>query len=160
MIFNKASQFTFGELQKETGIPEAECKRQLLSLTVSRNKVLSKDSSGKTVESGTVFVVNPAMTHEKLKIVIGLIKKDEKTQAEQAPPEPPVERKHVVDAAIVRVMKARKQLDHNTLLEEVFKQCTLFKPQPQQIKLQIEHLIEREFLKRDPAQRNVYQYVP
>jgi cullin 3 len=71
-----------------------------------------------------------------------------------------VERKHVVDAAIVRVMKARKQLDHNTLLEEVFKQCTLFKPQPQQIKLQIEHLIEREFLKRDPAQRNVYQYVP
>ena len=43
----------------------------------------------------------------------------------QAPPEPPVERKHVVDAAIVRVMKARKQLDHNTLLEEVFRQCTL-----------------------------------
>merc|ERR1719460_715697 len=160
MIFNKGSQFSFGELQKETGIPEAECKRQLLSLTVSRNKVLSKDSSGKTVESGTVFVVNPSMTHEKLKIVIGMIKKDDKSPAEQAPPEPPVERKHVVDAAIVRVMKARKQLDHNTLLEEVFKQCTLFKPQPQQIKLQIENLIEREFLNRDPAQRNVYQYVP
>jgi cullin 3 len=160
MIFNKGSQFSFGELQKETGIPEAECKRQLLSLTVSRNKVLSKDSSGKTVESGTMFLVNPSMTHEKLKIVIGMIKKDDKSPAEQAPPEPPVERKHVVDAAIVRVMKARKQLDHNTLLEEVFKQCTLFKPQPQQIKLQIENLIEREFLNRDPAQRNVYHYLP
>ena len=59
-----------------------------------------------------------------------------------------------------QVMKARKQLDHNTLLEEVFKQCTLFKPQPQQIKLQIENLIEREFLNRDPAQRNVYHYLP
>ena len=45
-------------------------------------------------------------------------------------------------------------------LEEVFKQCTLFKPQPQQIKLQIENLIEREFLNRDPAQRNVYHYLP
>ena len=67
---------------------------------------MSKDSSGKTVESGTMFLVNPSMTHEKLKIVIGMIKKDDKSPAEQAPPEPPVERKHVVDAAIVRVIGA------------------------------------------------------
>ena len=30
-----------------------------------------------------------------------------------------------------------------------------FRPQPTQIKLQIEHLIEREFLKRDATQGNV-----
>jgi cullin 3 len=161
MLYNKQQQkFAYAELQQATGIPDAECKRQLLSLTVSRNKVLSKDTPGKDVTSATNFEINLAFVHEKLKVVVGLIKKDDNQKQEQAPPEPPVERKHVVDAAIVRVMKARKQLDHNTLLEEVFRQCTLFRPQPQQIKLQIEALIEREFLKRDATQRNVYIYVP
>ena len=49
---------------------------------------------------------------------------------------------------------------HNALLDEVFRQCTLFKPQPRQIKDQIEHLIEREFLKRDEKNRNAYIYLP
>ena len=38
MLFNQNPKSTFLELQRATGIPEAECKRQLLSLTVSRNK--------------------------------------------------------------------------------------------------------------------------
>lgn len=71
-----------------------------------------------------------------------------------------MERKHVIDAAIVRIMKSRNRLEHNALLEEVFRQCTLFKPQPTQIKSQIEHLIEREFLKRDEKNRHAYVYLP
>merc|ERR1711920_276474 len=101
---------------------------------------------------------NEAFAHEKIKVVISLIKKEEKA-VETAVAEAPVERKHVINAAIVRIMKSRKKLDHNSLLEEVFKQCTLFKPQPQQVKVQIEHLIDREFLARDKEKRTVYIYL-
>jgi len=159
MQFNGAEKdtYSFKELSAGLGIQDAECRRQLLSLTVSKHRVLNKTPAGKQVDDNDVFEVNTAFAPEKVKVVIGIIKKEEKvTEA----PAPPIERKHVVDAAIVRIMKARKTLDHNTLLEEVFRQCNLFRPQPAQIKTQIEHLIDREFLKRDDVQRNVYIYVP
>merc|ERR1712070_845095 len=99
----------------------------VLSLTTPRNRILLKDGSSKDIENVSKFAVNDQFAHEKIKVVIGLVKKEEKA-AETAVAEAPLERKHVVDAAIVRVMKARKRLDHNSLMEEVFRQCTLFKP--------------------------------
>lgn len=159
MLFNSQREVTLKAMCEATKIPADECKRQVLSMTVSRNRLLLRDGSSKDIEDDTKLWVNNEFTHEKMKVVVGLIKKEEKAEATQVA-EAPVERKHVVDAAIVRVMKSRKKLDHNTLLEEVFRQCTLFKPQPSQIKVQIEHLISREFLKRDPEKRNFYIYLP
>ena len=47
MLFNQNAKSTFLELQRATGIPEAECKRQLLSLTVSRNKATAGTAAPK-----------------------------------------------------------------------------------------------------------------
>lgn len=159
MLFNRSQQVTFRDICNATRIPSDECKRQVLSMTVNKHRLLNRDGSGKEIEDDNVVSVNTAFTNEKIKVVVGLIKKEEKA-VEIAPAEPPIERKHVIDAAIVRIMKARKKLDHNQLLEEVFRQCTLFKPQPAQVKVQIEHLIEREFLKRDAEKRSSYIYLP
>eukprot|EP00929_Paragymnodinium_shiwhaense_P058504 TRINITY_DN29292_c0_g1_i1.p1 TRINITY_DN29292_c0_g1~~TRINITY_DN29292_c0_g1_i1.p1 ORF type:complete len:776 (-),score=228.29 TRINITY_DN29292_c0_g1_i1:78-2297(-) len=159
MLFNKKKQVSFKEICEATHIPPEECKRQILSLTVPRHKVLLKDTSSNDFTDGTMFEINKDFTHEKVKVLVNLIKKEEKMQAEANAPEAPGERKHLIDAAIVRIMKSRKKLEHNLLLEEVCRLCTLFKPQPQQIKFQIEHLIDREFLQRDAEQRNVYIYL-
>mmetsp|Transcript_44914 Transcript_44914/g.124911 ORF Transcript_44914/g.124911 Transcript_44914/m.124911 type:complete len:754 (-) Transcript_44914:201-2462(-) len=159
MLFNKQKEVTFREVCEATKLPKEECKRQVLSMTVSKHRLLLRDGNTKDIEDETKLEVNEQFTNEKIKVVVGLIKKEEKV-AETAVAEAPVERKHVIDAAIVRIMKSRKKLDHNSLLEEVFRQCTLFKPQPSQIKVQVEHLIEREFLKRDTEKRNVYIYLP
>lgn len=159
MLFNKQKELSLKEICDATKIPRDECKRQLLSMTVSRNRILLKDASSKDIEEDSNFEVNEKFAHEKIKVVVGLIKKEEKAET-TAVAEAPLERKHVVDAAIVRVMKARKRLEHNSLMEEVFRQCTLFKPQPSHIKAQIEHLIDREFLQRDPDHRNIYIYLP
>jgi hypothetical protein len=59
-----------------------------------------------------------------------------------------------VEAALVRVMKARKTLEHNNLIAEVVKQLTgRFAVEPAFIKKRIESLIEREYLKRDSENR-------
>mmetsp|Transcript_95352 Transcript_95352/g.269412 ORF Transcript_95352/g.269412 Transcript_95352/m.269412 type:complete len:754 (+) Transcript_95352:72-2333(+) len=159
LTFNKQREVTLREICEATKLPKDECKRQVLSMTVSKHRLLLRDGSSKDLEDDTKLEVNGEFTNEKIKVVVGLIKKEEKAQ-ETAVAEAPVERKHVVDAAIVRIMKSRKKLDHNSLLEEVFRQCTLFKPQPSQIKVQIEHLIDRLFLKRDAEKRNIYIYLP
>eukprot|EP00928_Gymnodinium_smaydae_P020186 TRINITY_DN17808_c0_g1_i1.p1 TRINITY_DN17808_c0_g1~~TRINITY_DN17808_c0_g1_i1.p1 ORF type:complete len:757 (+),score=205.88 TRINITY_DN17808_c0_g1_i1:216-2486(+) len=159
MIFNTHKKVPLKTICEITKIPPDECKRQVLSMTVSKHKLLLRDGTSKDLEDSSELEVNLQFTNEKIKVIVGLIKKEDKA-AETAVAEAPLERKHVVDAAIVRIMKSRKRLDHNQLLDEVFRQCTLFKPQPAQVKLQIEHLIDREFLKRDSEQRNVYIYLP
>ena len=58
-------------------------------------------------------------------------------------------REHLIDALVIRVMKANKQLRIKEIIENVFKLTTSFIPQPKLIKTRIESLIGREYLKRD-----------
>ncbi|XP_026689057.1 cullin-3-like [Diaphorina citri] len=61
------------------------------------------------------------------------------------------DRKHEIEAAVVRIMKARKRMQHNTLITEVTEQLkSRFLPSPVIIKKRIESLIEREYLARTP----------
>ena len=70
------------------------------------------------------------------------------------------DRKHAMEACVVRVMKARRTLEHNKLMLEVSRQLMeYFQPDPILIKKRIEDLIARDFLKRDDDQSNVYHYV-
>ena len=58
-------------------------------------------------------------------------------------------REHLIDALIIRVMKAKKQLKIKEIIENVLKFTNSFTPQPKMIKTRIESLIGREYLKRD-----------
>jgi len=70
------------------------------------------------------------------------------------------DRKPQVEAAIVRIMKSRKQLEHNLLIAEVTQQLrNRFLADPNTIKKRIESLIEREFLERDKTDWRVYKYL-
>ena len=84
----------------------------------------------------------------------------------QQPTQPPKlkqveeDRKPQIEAAIVRIMKSRKELDHNSIVSEVTRQLSgRFLPNPAVIKKRIESLIEREFLERHPGDRKVYRYL-
>ena len=59
------------------------------------------------------------------------------------------ERSMIIDAVVVRIMKARKVEIHQKLVESVIKQTTMFAAQPPMIKKRIESLIERDYIERD-----------
>eukprot|EP00698_Gefionella_okellyi_P009448 TRINITY_DN23_c0_g1_i1.p1 TRINITY_DN23_c0_g1~~TRINITY_DN23_c0_g1_i1.p1 ORF type:complete len:736 (+),score=197.62 TRINITY_DN23_c0_g1_i1:50-2257(+) len=70
------------------------------------------------------------------------------------------ERKYKIDAAIVRIMKARRRLHINDLMAEVMQQLLkYFKPEPKMIKRCIESLIEREYLDREEDDTNTFRYL-
>jgi len=70
------------------------------------------------------------------------------------------DRKHQIEASIVRVMKARRVLNHNSLVAAVVSQLeSRFVPNTNFIKQRIESLIEREFIERSKDDRKVYQYL-
>merc|ERR1739848_865183 len=70
------------------------------------------------------------------------------------------DRRYEIEAAIVRIMKARKKITHNELISEAIQQLQRrFQPQPAVIKQKIEALIEREYISRSANNREEYEYV-
>jgi len=70
------------------------------------------------------------------------------------------DRKYVIQAAIVRIMKARKTLKNQALIEEVISLISQrFIPKIQDIKKAIEALIEKEYIERAKGQRETFNYL-
>lgn len=69
------------------------------------------------------------------------------------------DRSIAVEAAIVRIMKSRRSLEHTELMQEVMQLLQGFKPAPKLIKERIELLIDRDYLERDSENTSVYKYV-
>ena len=69
-------------------------------------------------------------------------------------------RKFELNAAIVRILKSRQQIHHNDLIAEIVKQLlNRFQPLTIMMKQRIEDLIDKEYLRRDSEERNLYHYV-
>jgi cullin 1 len=70
------------------------------------------------------------------------------------------DRKLEIQCCIVRVMKARKRLDHNALITETIEQLRhRFKPKVPMIKKGIDMLIEKEYMNRAEDDNGVYEYM-
>ena len=69
-------------------------------------------------------------------------------------------RRYEIEAAIIKVMKARRTIDHNSLQQETVKLLiSKFMPEPASIKVRIEQLIVRGFIERDPNDKRIFKYV-
>ena len=172
MMFNDAPAETlpYSELRDRLQMPDEDAQRVLASLSVLKHRVLLKrDGSGsgsggggkvsRKISPSDVFSVNAAFTDRMRRVKIPL------------PPQSAEEKKKVIedvtrdrcntiDAALVRVMKARKVLSHKDLLLEVMPMLAkLFQPDPKVVKKQIESLIEREYMARDADRATVYKYL-
>jgi len=72
-------------------------------------------------------------------------------------------RQHMIDAALVRVMKVRQTMKHGQLMSEVISQLKArFDPKPTLIRKRIDHLIDcpEPYMRRDESDRSVLHYVP
>ncbi|XP_072266227.1 cullin-3 [Pyxicephalus adspersus] len=165
ILFNNREKYTFEEIQQETDIPERELVRALQSLACGKptQRVLTKEPKSKEIECGHVFTVNDQFTSKLHRVKIQTVAaKQGESDPERKETQKKVDddRKHEIEAAIVRIMKSRKKMQHNVLVAEVTQQLKArFLPSPVVIKKRIEGLIEREYLARTPEDRKVYTYV-
>ncbi|KAK9064550.1 hypothetical protein SSX86_015932 [Deinandra increscens subsp. villosa] len=163
MLFNETDRLTYKELEQATEIPSLDLKRCLQSMACVKGKnVLKKEPMSKDIGDEDVFFVNEKFTSKFFKVKIGTVVAQKETEPEKHETRQRVEedRKPQIEAAIVRIMKARRVLDHNNVISEVIKQLhARFLANPGEIKKRIESLIERDFLERDGSDRKLYQYV-
>ena len=68
------------------------------------------------------------------------------------------DRLYLIDAVLVRILKARKTILHQNLIQQVLEQVKV-PATAADVKRRIESLIEREYMERDPKDRNRYVYL-
>ncbi|CAG4944832.1 cullin-3-A [Colias croceus] len=164
LLFNKRDRLTYEEILNETDIPEKDLVRALQSLAMGKptQRVLIKHPKTKEIEPPHQFYVNDAFTSKLHRVKIQTVAAKGESEPERRETRNKVDedRKHEIEAAIVRIMKARKKMAHTLLVAEVTEQLRArFLPSPVVIKKRIEGLIEREYLARTPDDRKVYTYV-
>jgi cullin 3 len=186
LLFNDETSLTLGQIRSKTHIPHSELRRHLVSLCTPKHRVLRKGSRGRGIASDDdTFTFNPDYTSKLKRVRIPLVKdtsilkgggdgangtgpggaNGSGSAAASAvngavPLKVEEDRRHLVEAAIVRIMKARKALGHNELFAEVTRQLSVrFNPSPQFVKKRIESLIEREYLERSESDHRLYSYV-
>ncbi len=153
--FNKHEALTTDELVAITELPAQILQRNLQMLL--DNKLIVKSSEGE-------YRLNYSFSSKRMKFKISLSSaaaaegnQQESNEIEKIAEE---KRKYIVQASIVRVMKARKLIKHTMLVQEVIKQCkTQFKPSISLIKTSIEVLIEKEYMKRQDEDKTEYCYI-
>jgi len=163
VLFNDTDSMSYRDIQQATEIPPADLKRNLQSLALVKGKnVLRKEPMGREIGDGDVFSFNDAFSSKFYKVKVGTVAAQKESEPEKQETRQKVEedRKPQIEAAIVRIMKARRVLDHNSIISEVTRQLSpRFLPNPALIKKRIESLIEREFLERDQTDRKLYRYL-
>ncbi|CAH1183268.1 unnamed protein product [Phaedon cochleariae] len=164
MLFNNHDKLTYEEILNESDIPERDLIRALQSLAMGKatQRILIKNPKTKEIESSHEFFVNDSFTSKLHRVKIQTVAAKGESEPERRETRNKVDedRKHEIEAAIVRIMKSRKRMAHNILVTEVTEQLkSRFLPSPVIIKKRIEGLIEREYLARTPEDRKVYTYV-
>jgi len=183
MLFNSHHSLSYQDIHLRTNIPLEELKRHLMSLYVNpKAKIFVKSGNDKEKtkepQDDDIFQVNNSFESKLFRIKVplvqlksmpgqdgsGLVRVDADGTAAVGSSDVPAtveeDRKHLVEAVIVRIMKSRKTLEHNQLMMEVTRHLTSrFQPAPTLIKQRIEKLIEREYLERSQHDRRVYNYL-
>lgn len=158
LLFNDASgELSFADIKAGLNLPEEDVVRTLHSISCAKYKLLKKSPDSKMVTSTDSFSFNAAFTDKMRRIRVPLPPVDEKKKVTE---DVDKDRKYAVDAAVVRVMKSRKIVAHNTLVADVTQQLSsMFKADLKLIKKRIEDLITREYIKRDEDTPNTYRYL-
>lgn len=166
LLFNAlppGEKLSYVDIRTQTGLNDQELKRTLQSLACGQipTRVLRKQPQGKDVNDDDEFMFNDNFKNERHRIRINQIQMKE-TAEEQKSTEQRVflDRELILQAAAVRVLKAKKTIKHSELITEVVDQIkSRFTVDVAEIKKVFEILIEKEYMERVEGARGVYRYL-
>jgi cullin 3 len=184
LLFNNIEEISISSIIEKIKVPYKEVMSSIVSLfapldkSEKNSKILirvadkkdekdddkkddKKDKKKVNIDKTTVIKPNDTFKSKKLKNTVKSITKKQDTSAvKEINDAVNEERKWVVDAVIVRNMKAKRTMKHSTLINEVQQQLhNRFLPTSTFIKTRIESLIERDYLERSQTEENTYNYL-
>lgn len=162
LLFEQTDQVTWSEMQENTKLDEEYLIKVTRSLTESKLIATAEEN---TNCPDVVYHLNKAFSSNRTKLKILPVgrkdRKEEKIEELQRTQESAGDsRRCFLNSIIVRIMKARRKLEHSALIEEVVKQVSdRFLPNILLIKKCIDSLIDRQYIERSPECMNEYIYI-
>jgi cullin 3 len=163
------SHLSVSILAHVTELPLTTLRRALLALSVGRMPVLCRRGAiplrcSASIAAEDVFWVNPSYQPPASVVVIARVV-DRPQLATQAggnggEGRSVRDRATAIDAAVVRVMKAREKLAVDELVQEVTSSIGVFTPTHTDVKARLEHLIDSQYIERDEGNAALLVYVP
>ncbi|KAJ4498087.1 Cullin family-domain-containing protein [Lentinula lateritia] len=171
LMFQEKNMISFLEIREvQHSIDDDDLRRTLQSLACGKKKLLLKEPPGRDVNDGDMFLFNDKFVLSEEGKKAGYKIHVNSIQAKVSVKESATtnrhiqeDRKHLLDAAIVRIMKAKKQLEYEQLKSQTIEAVKRhFAPEVEEIKSRVEALVEQEYLERAervPGQKPMFKYV-
>ncbi|KAI8809093.1 Cullin [Cladochytrium replicatum] len=159
--YNNLTSYTWEDLMFSTSLTKEVLIGQLGILVKAKILTIAEGGPSTLGSAGSKYDLNFDFKSKKIRVNLNLpIKSEVKAESEETHKTVEEDRKLLIQAAIVRIMKTRKVLKHVTLMQEVIAQLqTRFKPKVQDIKKCIDILLEKEYIERTQDQKDMYSYV-
>lgn len=159
LLFNDTDQLTYKSIRLYLDLTDDELVRTLLSLIRRKVRLLIKNPALGEIKDDDVFSLNHDYNNKLFRIRINQLQYKETEKEKKITEEEVCNDRHLqIDAALVRLMKQNRNMRHNDLISQIF-QILKFPMNPNDIKKRIEILIERDFIARNPDDKNSYFYV-
>ncbi|KAJ7225886.1 Cullin-4B [Mycena pura] len=161
LLFNGASELSFSEIKEETKLEDVLLRITLQSLACGKKRVLLKLPMGRDINDGDAFRFNDGFTDPRPKVHINSIQaKISEGESKQTQTAIDGERGAQLDAAIVRIMKSKKEMVYEKLVNAVIDAVkNHFTPDVKTIKVRIDKMIEQEYVRRDDDKPQMLFYV-
>lgn len=156
LLFENCNSLTCVEVQETLQLNCDQFGKHVSSLVDC--KLLNASSENLCGE--TILSLNMDYNNKRTRLRISTaLQKESPQELEQTVTAVDEDRKLYLQAAIVRIMKSRKVLRHNALIQEVLSQSKAFAPSISMIKKCIEALIDKQYIERTPNSSDEYSYV-
>uniref|UniRef100_A0A1A9VZX7 Cullin-2 n=1 Tax=Glossina brevipalpis TaxID=37001 RepID=A0A1A9VZX7_9MUSC len=157
LLFEVSDSMTCKDIQTTLQLNTETFQKHMQSLLESKLLIASSEN----LEDSTKIELNLDYSNKRTKFKItSALQKETPQEVEHTINAVDEDRKLYLQAAIVRIMKLRKVLKHNALIQEILSQTNVsFTPSITVIKKCIESLIDKQYIERTPNSGDEYSYV-
>ncbi|EIN12366.1 Cullin-domain-containing protein [Punctularia strigosozonata HHB-11173 SS5] len=150
--YNDNDTLSLDELMAATSISK-DILTQVLAVLVKAKILINEETDQ--------YDLNPNFKSKKIRVNINQpIKAEQKAENSEVMKHVDEDRKYVIQATIVRIMKARKTMKNQALIQEVISQISQrFAPKIPDIKKAIDTLMEKEYMERVEGTRDTFAYI-
>lgn len=157
LLFESVECMCLKEMQESLQLNPDMLQKHVVSLVESKLLMCDQEVMSENVK----VVLNKEYSNKRTKFKItAALQRDTPQEIETTIHSVDEDRKMYLQATIVRIMKSRKVLKHNALIQEILSQSKVsFAPSIGMIKKCIESLIDKQYIERTPNSGDEYSYV-